>query len=356
MIELPLKNLALGLAFFSIVNVANVHSAAAKVSDNAKKDTLKQSYLLSLKDIANSPSGYMHANTGAYVGRKQLLIDKVIKSLIKDELQGDSEIRESLERIKDKHPLSLARQAAAFALSDASSDSLPPLFFGGLKVNETRQYCDGKSVDAVPLAALEQNLIDELTPAQQKINITDRGEVITRGANIDDVHISAHAVSGGWLTGYGVTVTDGMLTLSNSGLGLHYVPEDTSLPTEYLLDGTINAILPKANEPGTFFVLVISGHNFYGMQSPGVLDIFLVKETMPAKFEIREYRTLPSGLRQIAKMENGDLFLSFGGAEKSYERSNGMPIGRPAYSNDPAIGLTPTGHIYAICEDDAIKF
>jgi len=162
MIELTLKKLALGLTVCSAVNLTVIDTAVAQLPDKTERETLKESYLLSLKDIADSPSGYFHTNTGPYVGSKQLPIDKVLKSLIKDKLQNDVEIRESLKRVRDKHPLSIARQTAEFALTSKNTSKKKSEisfidFHTGRKVNKTRPYCLPESVGAAPLSCAAKN-------------------------------------------------------------------------------------------------------------------------------------------------------------------------------------------------------
>jgi len=60
MIELTLKKLALGLTVCSAVNLTVIDTAVAQLPDKTERETLKESYLLSLKDIADSPSGYRY--------------------------------------------------------------------------------------------------------------------------------------------------------------------------------------------------------------------------------------------------------------------------------------------------------
>ena len=334
------------LLYLKICFLFMVSAAVAQVPVNEKNDTLKQTYLKSLKDVnpdipENIPSvGYAPT------------LNALIFSIIVDELHTDPDIRAALIRIEDNHPISWARAAAQYALSDNPQRRI---IVSKNKVNQTRHYCLADSVSAEPLAALPLDIQEKLSPAREdRISLSEKtGEVTEPVYTLEGVNISAQSVSGGWLTGYGPKSENGSLPMTHIGLGLHFIPNDSTLPTELLLDGTFHAIIPKSGEKNAFFVIATTPHFSFDEppRRPGPLVVYLLKETALAKFEINEFRKLPTGLKQVAKMENDDLFLSFGGPEPTFY----WQVTKPFYDNPP-IGFTPNGKIYAICEENTVQF
>ena len=324
-----------------------VTTAVAQVPASEENEGLKEIYLQALQDVShNAPIKFQSFHLP--------LIDSVISSIVRDGLENDPGIREVLRRIEDKHPISSTRVQAKHALSETPRSIL--YIIGGNGLNQSRKYCLAQSVNAKPLSALPSDIEEKLKPVRQDtILLSETGEVVEPLNKVEGINISARNVSGGWLTGYGPKSGTGFLTITHVGLGLHYVPDDTALPTEFLLPGTVHAIIPKSGDTDAYFVIATRPHFAFGepARRHGPLVIYLVKETNPTKFEINEYRKLPAGLRKVAKMENGDLFLSFGGpGPTSYWRGTETK----AFNDNPPIGFTPNGKIYAVCEEDAVQF
>lgn len=315
-------------------------------TDPASFKTLKQRYLISLKDNPNNiVEDPLDIPTFTNATPR---ISKIIAGLKKDEMLGDPDIRERLNYIKKYHPLSHARFYATNALSN--NGQLPILDVKNMtEINRDRGYCTSDSVGAKPLPTLPEELRNQLTPIQQVLKMNSEGLSIESGEKIENVFISAESVSEGWLVGYGIVQKNVRL-----GLGLHYVPKNESLPTQYLMQGTIHAIMPRQNK--SFFVFSTKDSRNQFKQCDVPLIISVVTEYAPSKFEITPYRILPSETKLIYQLDNKDLFISFGGPKHEGCRWGSMPIERSDYQNNPPIGFTPKGEIYDICKQDSPKF
>lgn len=195
--------------------------------------------------------------------------------------------------------------------------------------------CTAESVGATALDPLSDDLIDELSPVMEVIDLSVDGEK-SKLKKFTSVNISPQALPEGWLTGY------------DRGLGLHYIPKDKSLDTQYLLAGTIHGIIPHADK-ASYFVFSENSDNqarYSLRQCVARTDVSIVTETSPGVFDIRPSGTLPPNLGGIKNMANGDLFLTFFGGC----RMGSMPTELPDDKKSPPIGFKPSGQIYAVCD------
>lgn len=357
------------LIFFLLSFECFSNAAWAQSEPKVESKTLKQSYLRLLLDFPNHETDDWFAiklNHSAVIHETAPSLSQIIWfALERDNLQNDPDIRKALSIIEQSHPVTQARYHASKILrpltvpdnstfSNGSTSiktitSLPDSI--EIDINKTRKYCTAESVNAKALPSLSQGLKEKLAPVLEEIHIIDNQEVRKAGNRLKHVPISAQAVSDGWLTGYGAGYG------GIRGLGLHYIPEDESLPTRYLMQGTIYAIIPH-KEKKAFFVLSSGDRNIIGSRNLGNdLEIKLVEQIDPTKFEITPYRTLPIGIQEITKMDNGDLFLYFGGStEFNYYISRSVQGRSSAYSRNPPIGFTNTGQIYDPCVTNGRKF
>lgn len=309
-------------------------------------DTIKQNYLISLEDNPNNIiENPLDIPTFT---RATPRISKIIYGLKKDDMLGDPDIIKAVKNIEKHHPLTIARYYASGALSASGQASL----LDNEKIteiNRARSYCTSEFVGGKPLPLLPQMLRDQLAPIQQVLKMNSNGQTIESGEKIENVFISAESASEGWLVGYGRGENNGRL-----GLGLHYVPKNETLPTQYLLQGTIHAIMPRDKK--SFFVFSTKDSRNQFKQCNVPLNISLVTEYSASKFELVPYRILPAEMQFIKVLDNNDLFISFGGPKAMGCRWGSMPMERPDYHNNPPIGFTPKGKIYDICEKTAPKF
>lgn len=330
----------------------------AQAAEPEEGSTLKQRYLEAL----TKPLDYNDIN---FIGHDLLGpqfhnntstdLSSVIASLRSDDLHLDPDIQKALIAIREHHPVTKVRLSASKTLTPVTPMSTFAVYSkdggktvvpvkgmisiegskGFKEINKTRPYCSAESVGAKPVATVPEALLDELTP------IYDSG---IEGQDFNDkkaenVDIFAKDVSGGWLTGYGKI----------PGLGLHYVPQDESLDTQYLLAGTIHVIIEKEDSES---FLVVSNNNhktFRGGVCPTALKVSEVTETAAGKFDINLLQILPNRIEKVSQLENGDMFISFG-TGCFFFASDG--IAQDKYYFNPPIGLTPSGLIYDVCEKD----
>jgi len=332
------------VGFGVIFNVAWAQSDAKVASQS-----LKQQYMLLLLDYTNHQKGDPFAS-GIYkpIRFRNVApsVSQIVSALKRDNFQNDPDIRSALSILEQSHPITPARFYASKALlEDSSRISLKERS----KINKNRKYCTTDSLNVKSLPSLPESLKEKLTPVWKESHIFmgPDGEVKKESEKIKYVNISAQPVTDGWLTGYS----------GRTGLGLHYIPEDETFPTQYLMQGTIHAIIPHKDKT-SFFVLSTDANKIGGIGGfEWPLKISLVKQIQLEEFEITPYRILPQGLRGMGEMENGDVFFYFGDSNKSDFMSSGrMPIEVPAYYNNPPIAFTNTGQIYEACVTNARKF
>jgi len=325
----------------------------AQDSEPEGGSTLKQRYLEALTKPLNYNDinfiGHDLLGSGQFENKVSADLSSVIVSLRNDDLHLDPDIQKALIHIRDYHPVTNVRLSASktippvkpmstFAMygKDGGKTVVPVnsiVFFK--EINKTRHYCSAESVGAKSVATVPEALLDDLTP------IYDFG-IESQDFNdkkVENVDIFAKDVSGGWLTGYGGV----------PGLGLHYVPRDKSRETQYLLAGTIHAIMEKEDSESFLVVSNDVRQGFQGSSCPSSLKVSEVTETGAGKFKINVLKIFPNRIQKVSQLKNGDMFLSFG-TGCFFFASDGIP--QDKYYFNPPIGLTPSGLIYDVCEKD----
>jgi len=303
---------------------------------------LKSRFLIALKDDPNKRTiDTMGTSIAPY-------LTKIINQLSNKypDLRRDPDIRRALQEIQNNHPLTAARYYAKRALqADAEAKDRLPIF----NSNRSRNYCSAQDAGVEPLPELPSGVIETLSPLQEELLMDLKGQTTRKIRKIEDIPIQAERLAEGWLTGYGAR-----------DLGLHYIPDDESRPTQPLIPGTIHAILPTHCDK-TFYVFSTDApyspwqHSGWG-QCQIALDVWKIREKTPGDFVVSPFRTLPDRIRSVGKRENGDLFLYFGGLNDVGCGWGGLE--QSAYSNNPPIGFTRSGKIYAVCDgaDTAKKY
>ncbi len=306
----------------------------ALAQDVAQSSDFKNRFLTALEDDPDTNTVDAVA-TGPYFGSYPPQIYSIIEELRREHAQllDDKDIRATLTKLQNEHALTGVRFIAEWALAGTEKFERD-----SIAINKTRNYCSAEDVGAKDLPALPDHVRDLLAPQQEELFMDLEGVSTRKTRPLTKVDIHAERLSEGWLTGYG-----------QGSFGLHYIPDDEARPTQPLIPGDIHAILPTPCDK-TFYVFSTYDWPNRRRQCNVPLVIWKIREKAPGSFVISTYRKLPDRFGSVSQMENGDLFLFFGGPTRTGCYGAGMPIERPAYSNNPPIGFSRDGRIYAVCD------